>query len=72
MSDSLKPVGAMAGATLISRVLGMVREICYARFMGDGLVAGLTRWHLRRNCGWGGRWAGLHKVEAIDTICRWR
>ena len=40
MSDSLKPVGAMAGATLISRVLGMVREICYARFMGDGLVAG--------------------------------
>ena len=40
MSDSLKPVGTMAGATLISRVLGMVREICYARFMGDGLVAG--------------------------------
>lgn len=40
MSDSLKPVGAMAGATLISRVLGMVREICYARFMGDGMVAG--------------------------------
>ncbi|SVD42341.1 uncharacterized protein METZ01_LOCUS395195, partial [marine metagenome] len=23
-----------------SRLLGMVREICYARFMGDGLVAG--------------------------------
>ena len=30
----------MAGATLASRLLGMVREICYARFMGDGLVAG--------------------------------
>jgi putative peptidoglycan lipid II flippase len=40
MADPLKPVGVMAGATLISRVLGMVREICYARFMGDGLVAG--------------------------------
>ena len=36
----LKSSGAMAGATLTSRVLGMVREICYARFMGDGLVAG--------------------------------
>jgi len=40
MSDILKSSGAMAGATLASRVLGMVREICYARFMGDGLVAG--------------------------------
>ncbi|MCH2378877.1 MAG: murein biosynthesis integral membrane protein MurJ [Pedosphaera sp.] len=40
MSDMLKSSGAMAGATLTSRVLGMVREICYARFMGDGLVAG--------------------------------
>ena len=40
MSDMLKSSGAMAGATLASRVLGMVREICYARFMGDGLVAG--------------------------------
>ena len=36
----LKSSGAMAGATLTSRVLGMVREICYARFMGDGVVAG--------------------------------
>ena len=36
----IKSAGAMAGATLTSRVLGMVREICYARFMGDGLVAG--------------------------------
>ena len=36
----LKSSGAMAGATLASRLLGMVREICYARFMGDGLVAG--------------------------------
>ena len=40
MSDMLKSSSAMAGATLASRVLGMVREICYARFMGDGLVAG--------------------------------
>ena len=40
MADMLKSTGAMAGATLASRVLGMVREICYARFMGDGLVAG--------------------------------
>ena len=40
MSDMLKSSGAMAGATFTSRVLGMVREICYARFMGDGLVAG--------------------------------
>ena len=36
----LNSSGAMAGATLASRVLRMVREICYARFMGDGLVAG--------------------------------
>jgi putative peptidoglycan lipid II flippase len=36
----LKSSGAMAAATLFSRVLGMVREIVYARFMGDGLIAG--------------------------------
>lgn len=36
----LKSSGAMAGATLTSRILGMVREIVYARFMGDGMVAG--------------------------------
>ncbi len=36
----LKSSGAMAGATLTSRVLGMVREMVYARFMGDGWVAG--------------------------------
>ena len=36
----LKSSGAMAGATLVSRLLGMVREIVYARFMGDGPVAG--------------------------------
>ncbi len=29
----------MGAATLFSRVLGMVREMVYARFMGDGLVA---------------------------------
>ena len=36
----LKSSSAMAGATLVSRLLGMVREIVYARFMGDGPVAG--------------------------------
>src|SRR5271154_1082565 len=40
MSQMLKSSGAMAAATLLSRVLGMVREIVYARFMGDGWVAG--------------------------------
>ena len=36
----LKSSGAMAGATLVSRLLGMVREIVYAWFMGDSKVAG--------------------------------
>ena len=36
----LKSSGSMAAATLTSRVLGMVREMVYARFMGDGWVAG--------------------------------
>ena len=36
----LKASSAMAVATLTSRVLGMVREMVYARFMGDGWVAG--------------------------------
>ena len=35
----LKSSGAMAAATLTSRVLGMVREIVYAGFMGTGWVA---------------------------------
>ena len=39
MSKMLKSTGAMGAATLLSRVLGMVREMVYARFMGDGLVA---------------------------------
>ena len=34
----LKSSGAMAAATLTSRVLGMVREMVYARFMGVGWV----------------------------------
>lgn len=34
----LKASGAMAGATLVSRVLGLAREIVYARFMGVGWV----------------------------------
>jgi putative peptidoglycan lipid II flippase len=40
MSPLLKSSGALALATMTSRVLGMVREIVYARFMGDGWVAG--------------------------------
>lgn len=36
----LKASGAMAAATLLSRVLGMIRVMVYARFMGDGWVAG--------------------------------
>lgn len=39
MSRMLKSTGAMGAATLLSRVLGLVREIVYARFMGDGAVA---------------------------------
>jgi len=40
MSQMLKSSGAMAAATMTSRILGMVREMVYARFMGDGWVAG--------------------------------
>ncbi len=40
MSQMLKSSGAMGAATLASRVLGMMREMAYARFMGDGPVAG--------------------------------
>src|SRR5947208_6378833 len=36
----LKSSGAMALATLISRLLGMVRVMVYTRFMGDTWVAG--------------------------------
>src|SRR6516225_2321288 len=39
MSQMLKSSGAMAAATLTSRVLGMVREMVYAAFMGNGWVA---------------------------------
>lgn len=40
MSQMLKSSGAMAAATMTSRVLGMVREMVYGWFMGDGWVAG--------------------------------
>jgi putative peptidoglycan lipid II flippase len=36
----LKSSGAIGAATLISRILGMVREMVYAGFMGDSAVAG--------------------------------
>src|SRR5712692_8861986 len=35
----LKSSGAMAAATMTSRVLGMAREIVYANFMGNSWVA---------------------------------
>ncbi|HWV99456.1 MAG TPA: murein biosynthesis integral membrane protein MurJ [Candidatus Acidoferrum sp.] len=40
MSQMLKSSGAMAAATLASRVLGMVREMVYSNFMGITWVAG--------------------------------
>jgi putative peptidoglycan lipid II flippase len=39
MSQMLKSSGAMAVATMTSRILGMVREMVYAAFMGDTWVA---------------------------------
>lgn len=39
MSKMLKSSGAMSAATMLSRLLGMVREMAYARFMGIGWVA---------------------------------
>ena len=40
MSQMLKSSGAMAVATMASRILGMAREVVYAWFMGAGMVAG--------------------------------
>ncbi|MDB6023405.1 MAG: putative lipid flippase MurJ [Pedosphaera sp.] len=40
MSQMLKSSGALAAATMTSRILGMVREIVYYWFMGVGMVAG--------------------------------
>ena len=39
MSKMLKSSGAMGSATLASRMLGLVREMVYARFMGVGAIA---------------------------------
>ena len=39
MSQMLKSSGAMAAATITSRLLGMVREMAYAAFMGNSAVA---------------------------------
>jgi putative peptidoglycan lipid II flippase len=39
MSQMLKSTGAMGLATLTSRILGMVREMVYAGFMGDTVIA---------------------------------
>jgi len=35
----LKSSGAMAGATMTSRLLGVVREMVYASFMGNTWIA---------------------------------
>ncbi|MGZ8900614.1 MAG: murein biosynthesis integral membrane protein MurJ [Limisphaerales bacterium] len=40
MSQMLKSSGAIGAATLSSRILGMVREMVYANFMGDHAIAG--------------------------------
>src|SRR5206468_10418164 len=40
MSQMLKSSGAMGVATMLSRVLGLAREVVYAKFMGDTWVAG--------------------------------
>jgi putative peptidoglycan lipid II flippase len=39
MSQMLKSSGGLAAATMASRILGLFREIVYARFMGAGWVA---------------------------------
>src|ERR1043165_303876 len=40
MSQMLKSSGATAAATMLSRVLGLVREMAYSHLMGTSLVAG--------------------------------
>jgi putative peptidoglycan lipid II flippase len=40
MSQMLKSTSAMGLATLLSRILGMAREVVYANFMGASVVAG--------------------------------
>ncbi len=40
MSQMLKSSGGLAAATMMSRIMGMVREIVYANFMGITMVAG--------------------------------
>lgn len=40
MSQMMKSSGATAVATMVSRVLGLVREMAYAQFMGTRWVAG--------------------------------
>src|SRR5262245_8867090 len=40
MSQMLKSSGAIGAATLTSRILGMLREMVYAGFMGDTVIAG--------------------------------
>jgi len=46
MSQMLKSSGAMAAATMTSRLLGMAREMVYARFMGDSPEASAFKFAL--------------------------
>ena len=40
MSQMLKSGAAMAAATVLSRVLGLLREMMYVHFLGTGPVKG--------------------------------
>lgn len=39
MWELLRSSAAMGGATVLSRILGLLREVAYAHFMGDTAVA---------------------------------
>src|SRR5204862_702058 len=39
MSQMLESSGAVSAATMVSRVLGLVRDVCYTSFMGTTWVA---------------------------------
>ena len=56
MSQMLKSSGAMAAATMTSRVLGMVREIVYSWFMGAGWVRARFNWLFKFRICSGGCW----------------
>jgi len=83
MSRLIKSSGAVAAATLISRILGFLRESAYAGFMGTGFVADCFLFALqvpnlfRRLLGEGALTAAFvpifkaHEAEA-DEAAMWR